>query len=103
MLLVRSSWRVAVLLLLGLALLASGAVAAIRRLTEHGVDPQIVLRAHHVAFACFGAVALIAIPVTLALRRAAWRAWTNELRRIVFLSFGPGRDGSRAAAPFRPL
>ena len=51
----------------------------------------------------FAAIALLACVFTFAMRRASWRTWTNELRRVVFLSFGPDRESARPKDEFRPL
>jgi len=51
----------------------------------------------------FAGIALLASVLTFAMRRASWTTWTNELRRVVFLSFGPDRKSTRATDEFRPL
>ena len=98
----RSSWRVAVLLLLVLTMLAGAASAVAGWAAARGFGPEVALRARHLTLACFACVALVAIPLAVALRRAWWRAWTDDLRRVVFLSFRPGKAGA-AEEPFRPL
>ena len=51
----------------------------------------------------FAGIALLASVLTFAMRRASWTTWTNELRRVVFLSFGPDRKSTRPTDEFRPL
>jgi trehalose 6-phosphate synthase len=51
----------------------------------------------------FGVVALLASVLTVVVRRASWRSWTEELRRLLPL---PGLAGAREAGArkeFRPL
>jgi trehalose 6-phosphate synthase len=57
----------------------------------------------HFTLAAFAAAGLLAVVFAIAVRRAWWRTWTDELRRLVFLSFGPERESARPADAFRPL
>ncbi len=60
------------------------------------------LMMQYFTFAAFGAVALLASALTVAVRRAWWRSWTDELRRfLTFAGAAPARDPPRAA--FQPL
>ncbi|HET8538304.1 MAG TPA: trehalose-6-phosphate synthase [Anaeromyxobacter sp.] len=49
----------------------------------------------------FAVVALLASVLTVAVRRASWRDWTEELRRL--LSLGGGERPARARKEFQPL
>jgi trehalose 6-phosphate synthase len=52
----------------------------------------------------FGFVALLASVLTVVVRRASWRSWTEELRRMLPLpGLGAPRRAARARKEFRPL
>ena len=53
--------------------------------------------------ATFAAFLVLALLFAWWFRRANWRTWTSELRRLVFLSFGPDRASTRPRDAFRPL
>jgi trehalose 6-phosphate synthase len=58
----------------------------------------------NVTLAAFGVVALLASVFTVIARRAWWRSWTDELRRVLFLTRWGGSDGTpRARNAFHPL
>jgi trehalose 6-phosphate synthase len=55
-------------------------------------------------FGAFALVALVASVLTVFVRRAWWRSWTDELRRILFLSRGAAPGASlRQRNAFNPL
>jgi trehalose 6-phosphate synthase len=53
--------------------------------------------------ATFAVFLVLAMLFARWLRRATWRTWTNELRRLIFLSFGPDRPNARPRDAFSPL
>ena len=62
------------------------------------------LAMRHFTLAAFAFVALFASVLTVFVRRAWWRSWTDELRRILLLT-GVGRSGAKAEGrnAFQPL
>jgi trehalose 6-phosphate synthase len=62
------------------------------------------LAMRHFTLAAFGFVALLASVLTVFVRRAWWRSWTDELRRLLFLARGEGPDPRpRTRNAFHPL
>jgi trehalose 6-phosphate synthase len=58
----------------------------------------------HFSLAAFGVVALLASVLTFVVRRASWRSWTDELRRILALARGaPPPEEARARNAFQPV
>jgi trehalose 6-phosphate synthase len=58
----------------------------------------------HFTLAAFAFVALLASVLTFVVRRAWWRSWTAELRRILFLHRdGAAQDASRTRGAFQPV
>jgi trehalose 6-phosphate synthase len=51
----------------------------------------------------FAIVALLASILTVAVRRASWRSWTEELRRLLPLPLPAAGDRARARKEFQPL
>jgi trehalose 6-phosphate synthase len=97
---------------------AAGRVhVSVQPILEEGVVRGALVLVHDLGFvtrreqamrnftlAAFGFVSLLASVLTFVVRRAWWRSWTDELRRILFLARGgPGEDASRARRAFHPL
>ena len=63
------------------------------------------LAMRHFTLAAFGFAALLASVLTVVVRRAWWRSWTEELRRILSLAPGLWPDGRarRSRNAFQPL
>ncbi len=61
------------------------------------------LAMRHFTLAAFGFVALLASIVTVVARRAWWRSWTDELRRVLLLARWGGGDAKPRARAFHPL
>ncbi|HEX9307511.1 MAG TPA: trehalose-6-phosphate synthase [Anaeromyxobacter sp.] len=62
------------------------------------------LAMRHVTLAAFGFVALLASVFTVVVRRAWWRTWTDELRRLLSVARWGGSDPRpRARNAFHPL
>jgi trehalose 6-phosphate synthase len=62
------------------------------------------LAMRHFTLAAFGFVALLASVLTVFVRRAWWRSWTDELRRVLSLArWGSGDAKLRARNAFQPL
>ena len=62
------------------------------------------LAMRHFTLAAFGFVALLASILTVFVRRAWWRSWTDELRRVLLLARWGGGDAKlRARNAFQPL
>jgi len=62
------------------------------------------LAMRHFTLAAFGFVALLASVLTVFVRRAWWRSWTDELRRVLSLAHWGGTDAKpRARNAFHPL
>jgi trehalose 6-phosphate synthase len=62
------------------------------------------LAMRHFTLAAFAFVALLASVLTFVVRRAWWRSWTDELRRILpFARAGDPDGASRARRAFHPL